>query len=147
MLFRSGKDAKAKEEKEKAEAKLSLRAAKGGKARRMKQQWAGADESSSGGSVAANDTNDDSNPYFRATLDCALRQLGAKGSAGSTTSRCLSLARHASGSSKSPSPSQIIPGSGATSHMRRHKDAFEVGSYAKCASSFVPTGGGTPTPA
>ena len=60
-MFHSGKDTKAKEEKEKAEAKLNQRKPKqGGKARRMKQQWASAGESPSGSSAAASGTNDGS---------------------------------------------------------------------------------------
>ena len=96
--------------------------------------------------MAADDTDDDSDPCFCAALDSLLRQHDGLDSKGNVAARCLSFVQCVNGSSGTPTNQNIALDSGSTLHMRRHKHAFKTDSCIKCHNSFVRTGNITEIP-
>ena len=90
---------------------------------------------------AVNEVNTDGiTPYFRTVITSLLSPLDKINPDGSIR-KCISVARHTIGAVRSAiinqlSSDEIVPDSGATSHMRRHRADFED-DYVTCNDVFV----------
>ena len=108
------------------------------------------EEASVDAADAVNDVNTDGvTPYFRTVITSLLSPLDQINPDGSIR-KCISVARHTIGAVRSALEKQlasdeIVPDSGATSHMRRHKADFED-DYVTCNDVFVLMGDGTEIP-
>ena len=101
--------------------------------------------------TAVNDTNKTSNPYFSSVVaDNILYRFDYTDRYG-TRHRCLSLVNRAvarmalDSTDESSDDKEIIPDSGATSHMF-HSARYFTGDYTRCANSFVVVGDGQRIP-
>ena len=168
-----GKDAKSKEEAAKLADKLKQQQKSGSEttenkvrssvaltlAQRKKAQieaerdqerltkWSEKEQGYVDASEADNDINSDDNEYFQTTLNSILGVFDPRDANGVVTGRCVSVARHAIAfHPKSHKRYKIVIDSGATAHMRRFKDDFEIDSYVRCKDTFVVMGDGTEIP-
>ena len=104
--------------------------------------WTDVDRVDAG--TAVNDISNDTDPYFRSVLRSVLSAYDRTDRNGNLH-RCVSVARHAP-TNKSFKRFEIVVDTGATAHMRRYKEDFEIDSYVQCENTFVCMGDGSEIP-
>ena len=104
--------------------------------------WTDVDRVDAG--TAVNDISNDSDPYFRSVVRSILRRYDRTDRNGNAI-RCVSFARHVP-SDQLHKRYEIVVDTGATAHMRRFKEDFEIDSYVPCENTFVCMGDGTEIP-